>query len=258
MITQDDNKTYFAKEGINQSILKTWEACLKDNNSELFYTTLTKGTTPPVLSDSMLLGSAFDELMLEPNIFQKRMAHWDLSLTEKQREKLFKMQAIWNSTPLTKKLLKQIKDKEIQVQPCVYNTYKTQHGTINIKGKLDILSLKENKIIDVKTTFSIDSSYSFEKFKYITQAAFYVILMELEGQKINNFTFLFQETQDEYRMAELEIKGEVLDAAVQNLKQSLEDFALWAKNSQKKKINIINFDKKKLKEQYNRHIARKK
>ena len=165
-------------------------------------------------SESLLVGSAFHAMMLEPDVFEKDYAfepamdrrtkagkeyilQWQeenkdvlYHIPGKYEEMLINMQDSLFSHPVYNKLVESvdvfetevIKLFELEGQKC--------------KAKIDFFNPKENYIVDIKTCNSVkydDIVDSIKKYMYGVQAAFY-----LDGIKAHKFYFVFIEKKAPY------------------------------------------------------------
>lgn len=224
MIKKEAQEKYFADPSISNSRLKIWRDCLQKTKTPLMYEQLTKNIDS---SSAMLLGSAFDELMLQPKVFQDKVKYWRLSLTAKEMSKLKSMSNAWLSTDFTKILSSKIHEGIIKVQRSLYNTFKTEEGSVNLKSMVDMYYEEgQNICMDLKTTYSLTGD-SFKKFNYSSQAGFYSLMFELEGKPLSSFSFIMQETQYPWDIAVIEYNKEELVVLMDRTKDDLLEFVRW-------------------------------
>tara|TARA_Y100000401_G_scaffold1971_1_gene1433 strand:+ start:1284 stop:2081 length:798 start_codon:yes stop_codon:yes gene_type:complete len=220
-IVTDDNY-YEDRKYITASMIKAACNCSKvkfdymmDNNKE---------------TDSMLFGSAFHHLILEPDTFKEHYAfepaidkrtkagkeyiaewlerHKDVPniISEKHEQKLYDMRDNLLSHPTFEKLMSgwsnSFKEK-------IYLFNYKEH---NCKLKVDYYDPIENYIVDIKTCNSVnidDIKESIDKYMYFIQAAFYK-----DALSANKFYFVFIEKKEPYDIVIVDYQSRLDDGRV--------------------------------------------
>ena len=226
---------YRENEALNCSTLKMFDSTFRNlSNTEL------NGFVADerAWSKEMVLGHAFHEMLLEPSLFKTKTDYYRVAMTEDQRVHLHRMKDKVLSNPTFKKILgSALVNREVS-HYCKYKGF-------DLKGRFDMVH-PQGFVFDLKNTHNIGRfSYVFDRFDYGLQAGFYAIIFnQCYNIKIRSFTYLIQEYKEDYRTAQLEIKGDRLEEYMKRVDDLLDEYKEWKKDKIIKSGKNITIDLK--------------
>lgn len=203
VLVKENDTNYFATDALSNSRL-----------SQILKCPLLYKVNLPITSKSMELGSLFHAMVLEPETLNERFQEkLDLRTREgkaqakraNEGEVTLVTSSDWEtaramSASLTRNTIwERMVSAGFDAEISVYSTYRG----LDVKGRLDVLCELDGAtyIADLKTTKDA-SPESIQKsiatFGYHRQAAWYKLLMHLEGIDVKDFIFFFVETHAPY------------------------------------------------------------
>lgn len=182
----------------------------------------------PAATSAMLLGSAFDTLLLTPGLFQETYAvapeirrgtkAWDEFVADNPGKQLIKVDEMQQIHAMAIAVKKHPEAAKLLTGGTAQVSFKWQDKQSGLlcKGRADYVN--GNTVIDVKTTQNAsptEFSKSLFAFRYYVQAAMYLEAMTQTGHKTtDDFIFIAVEKEPPYLVAVYKLDHEALSLGI--------------------------------------------
>jgi len=200
----------------------------------------------PALTSAMFLGSAFDTLLLTPDLFGETYAvvpdirrgtkAWDEFVGQNPGKHLIKTDEMEQISSMVISLRKHPEASKLLTDgvPQVSFKWRDAQSGLLCKGRADYV--KGSTVIDVKTTQNAgpnEFSKSIAAFRYHVQAAYYLEAMAQTGHKVSDdFLFVAVEKEPPYLVAVYKLDHQALSLGMATFSSELQHLARCLKRDE--------------------------